>query len=180
VKETPDTIHHFWFSELTPADWFSKNDQLDEMIAHRFGVCHQTATRVELYFWRETAKGRLAEIIVLDQFSRNIHRGRAEAFKNDMMALTLAQEIVLLEMDDELSVNEKIFAYMPFMHSESRFIHESALELFENLEDEDTLMFELLHKEIIDRFGRYPHRNNILGRMTTPRESEFLKTHSGF
>lgn len=180
MKETSDTIHHFWFSELSPSDWFSKSDQLDDMITHRFGSCHQMAARGELYSWRDTAQGRLTEIILLDQFSRNIYRGTPKAFENDKMALILAQEMVLLEMDDDLSNDEKIFAYMPFMHSESKLIHEEAMELFQNLEDEDTLVYELLHKEIIDRFGRFPHRNKILGRMTTPKESEFLKTHPGF
>lgn len=180
MKETAETILRFWFEELTEADWFSKNDELDEMIRHRFISCLHMARRGELFSWRESPAGRLAEILVLDQFSRNIYRGRPESFQNDSMALILAQEMIFHKLDMELEPQKRSFAYMPLMHSESKIIHETALELFRTLNNSDNLKYELLHKEIIDRFGRYPHRNKILERPSTPEEAEFLKLNPGF
>ena len=112
---------------------------------------------------------------MLDQFSRNLHRGDGRAFANDAMALALAQEAVAAGADQGLTTDERGFLYMPYMHSESRAIHEVAVGLFTDLGLESNLDFELRHKEIIDRFGRYPHRNEVLGRESTPEEIEFLK-----
>ena len=133
------------------------------------------AIKGELWPWRATATGRLAEIILLDQFSRNIHRNDKDAFSADSMALVLAQEAVSVEADKVLTPQQRAFLYMPFMHSESLAIHDVALELFsqEGLEREFT--FEKRHQQIIEMFGRYPHRNRILGRESTPEEVAFLK-----
>lgn len=180
MKETAESILEFWFEELTEADWFSKNDELDEMIRHRFHACHNLARHGELYSWRVMPTGRLAEILILDQFSRNIYRGTPDAFACDPLALILAEELVLLEEDQRLSPQYRTFAYMPFMHSESRIMHALAEKLFREVKNEESLKYELMHKKIIDEFGRFPHRNKILGRMTTPREAEFLKTNPGF
>lgn len=130
----------------------------------------------ELYGWRKTAHGRLAEIIVLDQFSRNMYRDQPQSFAADPMALVLAQEAVFLGADKKLKTpQEQAFLYMPYMHSESEIIHEVALDLFSQPGLENNYAFELKHKEIIDRFGRYPHRNDILGRQSTAEELAFLK-----
>lgn len=177
---TPNDILKFWFEELSPNEWFTKNDDLDEMIRGRFFQTLLRAEKGELVSWRKTPEGRLAEIIVLDQFSRNIFRGQGEAFRNDGMALLLAQEMRLLGLDKDLTKEKRIFCYMPFMHSESRDVHEEAVKAFVDLGDEDSLRYEKMHKEIIDAFGRFPHRNKIMGRITTPREKEFLEHHSGF
>ena len=135
----------------------------------------QHAKQAELWTWRENAEGRLAEIIILDQFSRNLYRDQAAAFAQDAQALTLAQEAIRLGLDQQLAPEQRSFLYMPFMHSESKLIHEEALKLFEALGNPINLDFEHRHKVIIDRFGRYPHRNAILGRESTPEEIEFLK-----
>lgn len=180
MKRKPDAIIDFWFNVLSESDWFKKNDELDDMIRRRFRDHVIEAGRGELFYWRGSALGRLAEIIVLDQFSRNIYRGTAESFQNDALALILAQEMIYLGLHKELTQKQRIFSYMPFMHSESRVIHAEALHLFEELGDKETLKFEELHKDIIDKFGRFPHRNKIIGRTTTLREQEFLKQHSGF
>jgi len=135
---------------------------------------HEAAVAAELWPWRATAEGRLAEVIVLDQFSRNIHRDTAAAFANDALALALAQEAVARGCDLELSPAERVFLYLPWMHSESALIHEVALRLYSAPGLEQNLDFERRHKVIIDRFGRYPHRNAILGRASTPEELEFL------
>lgn len=180
MKKTPDEILNFWFNELKPYEWFRKDELLDGMIRHRFSSYHLMAERGEFYEWRSTPRGRLAEIILLDQFSRNIYRGTPHAFQNDMMALILAEEMVLMGLDKELPPTERAFAYMPFMHSESRKLHEVALSLFESLGNEESLKFERLHKKIIDEFGRFPSRNKILGRSTTIKEQDFLNHHQAF
>lgn len=173
-------IIHFWFKDLTPEDWFAQSVATDSLIKTRFGSLLEEAKKGELFSWRESALGRLAEIIILDQFSRNIYRNTPQAFEADPMALVLAQEMVKQGHDKELSVEMKAFAYMPYMHSESKIIHEEAMKLFSIQGLEYNLKFEIEHKEIIDRFGRYPHRNKTLGRDSTESELDFLKTHQGF
>ena len=164
----------FWFDELTPQQHFAKDADLDARIAERFGTLLQAAERCELAAWRATAGGRLAEIVVLDQFSRNVYRDQAHAFANDAVALALAQEFVSGAHDAELPIAQRAFAYLPFMHSKSLTIHAQALMLFDQPGLEDNLRFEHLHQDILQRFGRYPHRNAALGRTSTPQELEFL------
>lgn len=173
---TPEAILHFWFEELRPEAWWRKDDILDAMITERFGALLDSAKQGELFAWRETAEGALAEIIVLDQFSRNIFRDDARAFAQDGLALVLAQEAVRRGLDGELAKARRHFLYMPYMHSESRAMHVEAVRLFTALGDAAVLDFELRHKAIVDRFGRYPHRNALLGRESTREEIEFLKT----
>jgi len=168
-------VLNFWFNELTPQQWFAKSDALDETIKHRFGATLKAASLGELWQWRESAKGRLAEIIVLDQFSRNVYRDRPASFAQDAMALVLAQEAVALKVDADFNAAEKAFLYMPYMHSESALIHQQAVQLFNQPGLETNYDFELKHKEIIDKYGRYPHRNAILGRESSPDELAFLQ-----
>ena len=165
----------FWFEELEPQQWWIKDEVLDELIRSRFGELHRAAIAGELSHWRETPAGRLAEIIILDQFSRNIYRDRPEAFAYDGMALVLAEEAVRAGADRAFEAPEKAFFYMPYMHSESAAIHEQALKLFDQPGVEFNLEYEIRHKAIIDRFGRYPHRNETLGRESTAEERRFLK-----
>ncbi len=167
-------ILHFWFEELTDKQHFAKDTALDESIRTRFGATLEAAARCELFGWRATDEGRLAEIIVLDQFSRNVLRDTPGAFAQDALALALAQELVASGQHLGLSVAQRRFVYMPYMHSESPLMHVQAATLFEEPGLEDNLDFELRHKAIIDRFGRYPHRNHILGRVSTAEEIAFL------
>ena len=164
----------FWFDPENKEFWFSKSDEFDLELEEKFGHTLQQAMQCELWTWRETAEGRLAEIIVLDQFSRNLFRDHPASFAQDPLALSLAQEAVRLDLDQQLAPDQRCFMYMPFMHSESKIIHAQALQLFEALGNPINLGFELKHKTIIDRFGRYPHRNQILERESTPEEVEFL------
>lgn len=164
----------FWFEEIQPRQRFAKDSSFDELIRTRFSSLHERAREGRLYTWREHPLDALAEIIILDQFSRNMFRDSAEAFAYDALALVLAQEAIRRKLDTELESGKKAFLYMPFMHSESAEIHEIALYLFGQPGLEDNFNYELKHKEIIDRFGRYPHRNEILGRESTPEELEFL------
>ncbi len=168
-------ILSFWFEESTPAQWFEKNIAFDEAIRTRFAAIHTQAVAGELVSWRDAgAQGRLAEIIVIDQFSRNLFRDDPRQFAADTIALVLAQEAISLGLDQQLPREQRVFLYLPFMHSESRLIHVEALHLYTALGIPGNLEFELKHKTIIDRFGRYPHRNAALGRQSTPEEIEFL------
>jgi uncharacterized protein (DUF924 family) len=176
MPPTPDSILAFWFEEITPKQWWAQSTEFDRQVESRFGEVHAAAARCELYGWRETANGRLAEVIVLDQFARNIFRGQPRAFSCDPLALALAQEAVAAKADLELDPAHRAFLYMPYMHSESAAIHTLAISLFNQPGMEGNLDFERRHKEIIDRFGRYPHRNAIVERASTPEEIEFLKT----
>lgn len=169
-----ETVLRFWFEEIQPAQWWKVDTAFDASLAARFGELHAAAHQGELFAWRRDPRGRLAEVIVLDQFSRNIHRGSACAFASDPMALALAQEAVAGGHDQSLTPAERRFLYMPYEHSESRAVHVEAERLFAALGDPDAYDYELRHKAIIDRFGRYPHRNEALGRDSTPEELAFL------
>lgn len=170
-----EEILAFWFEEIEPASWWAGDAAFDTLVRDRYSGLLHRASQGELYRMRSTGRGRLAEIIVLDQFSRNIHRGTPQAFAQDPMALALAQEAVAAGALQGLAPMERNFLLMPYMHSESRVIHVVADALFREHAPVDNHEFELRHKVIIDRFGRYPHRNAILGRASTPEEVEFLR-----
>ncbi len=160
---------------MQPEQWWRVDTDLDAAIRSRFAGLHARATRGELFSWRSSAQGRLAEVIVLDQFSRNLHRGTAQAFAQDGMALVLAQEAIAGHADRAIEeVQRRAFFYMPYMHSESLLMHDVALQFFAQPGLESQLDFERRHRHIIERFGCYPHRNAILGRDTTPEEQVFL------
>lgn len=169
------TVLDFWFHETKPAQWWTVDPAFDALIRIRFGALHAQARRCELFAWRATPEGRLAEVIVLDQFARNLHRGTPDAFSADPLALALAQEAVAAGADLALPAERRAFLYMPYMHSESAAIHAVAEPLMKARAPAHTHDFELKHKSIVDRFGRYPHRNAILGRASTAEEAEFLK-----
>ena len=177
----------FWFDKNNEAYWFEQNDRFDKQIQDKFGGIWEAAKQGECVTWRiaessldgnssiTALAGRLAEIIVLDQFSRNLCRGQASAFAQDGMALALAQEAIQQPYFDTLPMQWRRFIIIPFMHSESAMIHKRYLPLFEQLDDANTLDFEHRHKQIIDQFGRYPHRNVVLNRDSTEDEKNFLK-----
>lgn len=167
-------VLQFWFNEISPAQWWKADAEFDRLIAERFSEVHRRAACSELFEWRMEPKGRLAEVIVLDQFSRNLYRGSRHAFATDTMALALAQEAVAAGADLALLPEERVFLYMPYMHSESKLIHAVAERLFRGNGPTSNYDFELRHKAIVDRFGRYPHRNAMLGRQSTPEELAFL------
>lgn len=171
----PQEVLKFWFEECKPEQWFRKDSKFDQMICDRFFNVHQQARKGELWDWRKDLDGRLAEIIVLDQFSRNMFRDHPEMFAQDALALILAQEAIALTEHRDLPAARKPFLYMPFMHSESLAMHAKAVELFSQPGLENNLDFEYKHKAIIERFGRFPHRNELLGRKSRPEEIEFLK-----
>ncbi|WP_223789192.1 DUF924 family protein [Marinicella meishanensis] len=167
----------FWFAEIDAKQWWVKDPEFDRLIELRFADLYQRAIRNELYQWRATPPGRLAEIIVLDQFPRNMFRGQAAAFAHDDLAVSLTQAAIDTGADQALLTQPArlAFMYMPLMHSESALIHTQAVAMFSQPGLESNLDFELKHQAIIDRFGRYPHRNAILGRQSTQEELAFLQ-----
>ncbi|MGE0172787.1 MAG: DUF924 family protein [Oligoflexales bacterium] len=175
MTQDPKTVLSFWFEDISPEQWWTKDPGFDKLIESKFGTLHASAIKCELWEWRGSAVGRLAEIIVLDQFSRNIFRDKPKAFESDPLALVLAQEGVRARADEKLTPSQKSFLYMPYMHSESRAVHEVAIRLYSQPGLEFNLKYEQMHKAIVDRFGRYPHRNAILGRISSEEEIEFLK-----
>jgi uncharacterized protein (DUF924 family) len=176
-----DEVLAFWFEEIKSKMWFATDTAFDGLLRNRFLPLLVQAAQAELFDWRKEPKGRLAEIIVLDQFSRNIYRNTPAAFMQDPLALALAQEAVSADALETHQPKECAFLLSPYMHSESRKIHAVAEGLYRQFAPADNLGFELRHKAIIDQFGRYPHRNKVLGRVSTSEEIEFLKQPgSGF
>lgn len=169
------TIIDFWFEEIDHSLWWSKDEEFDRLIIERFSNIHAKAIRCELFNWRRSVAGRLGEIIVIDQFSRNMYRDSPLSFAYDPLALALSQEAISVGEDKVLSPVQRSFLYLPFMHSESLVIHEAAMDLYKNNGIHSNLDFEIKHFKIIKRFGRYPHRNKILGRISTDEEIDFLE-----
>lgn len=170
-----EQVLFFWFQEIKPKMWWRKDPSFDSLIAERFGALHHQANAGELSSWRTTSRGSLAEVIILDQFSRNIYRGQRESFSSDPLALELSELAIEKGFDLELIPVERSFFYMPFMHSESLLVHEKAEALFRHLGINANLQSELRHKAVLARFGRYPHRNEILGRVSSAEELAFLQ-----
>ena len=178
MKSAQDVLD-FWFVEHGQKDWFGSTPEFDALLHEKFFDLYGHVAAGEASSWRVSPEGRVAEIVVLDQFSRQFFRGRAEAFSTDKMSLVLAQELVLSGNDKSLTNDQRFFAYLPFMHSESLKIHETALQLFTDLGDENTLKFENLHRDVLLKFGRYPKRNAALGRTSTPQELDYISSRQG-
>jgi len=169
----PQDILSFWFGETRPQAWFQADPAFDERISERFSILYDALRRKLPEDWLATPQGRLAAILVFDQFPRNMFRGKAEAFATDDAALALAKEGVGKGDDRTLGVVERQFFYLPFEHSERREDQAQSLALYEALGG-DGLEWARRHKAVIDRFGRFPARNTALGRETTAEEEAFL------
>ena len=168
-----EAVLNFWLVETDEKMWFSASETFDAQVRIGFSETLKRAEKSELWSWRSTPRGRVAEIIVLDQFSRQLYRKSGRAFANDTLALALAQEVVAQNMKAQLAHFEWYFALMPYMHSESLSVHEEAVQLFETV-SEKALDFEKRHRSVIERFGRYPKRNEALGRLSTASELEYI------
>ncbi len=175
VSAEAQSVLDFWFEESTPAQWFTKDDGFDAALRERFAATLGRATAGALDSWRDTAPDCLALVIVLDQFPRNMFRGDARSFDTGAAAVAATRRALDKGFDDGMSFNEKQFLYMPLMHIEDKAGQAQSVALFGSLDDTEILDFALRHQEIIDRFGRFPHRNEALGRETTPEEAVFLK-----
>jgi uncharacterized protein (DUF924 family) len=183
MKDTKEEILYFWFEETQPAQWFQKNDAFDQQILERFLVSYEMAEDGLCDGWNSDADGCLALCILLDQFPRNMFRGMPRSFKTDGKALLIAKHTVAKGFDQVLPPMQRRFVYLPYEHSESLSDQKKSLELFETMQSEDPMSYDyaLRHYEVIERFGRFPHRNVILGRDNTPEEEEYLaQDGSGF
>jgi len=167
----------FWLA-AGPKAWFAKDDAFDAAIRDRFGDLHMQASRGDLHSWSASPEGALALLILLDQFPRNMHRGSAHAFATDPLAYAIARRAVAAGFDQKVAPELRPFFYLPFEHSERIEDQDRAVELCEAHKtatgDGDTLKWALLHRDIVARFGRFPHRNRCLGRVTTPEEQAYL------
>lgn len=174
MTETPDSVLKFWFEELTSKDWFVKSDEIDRLITERFAALHLAQSREVTAEWRATPEARLARIIVLDQFPRNIYRGSPLSFATDRLALNAAKAAIAVGADAATTERRRIFFYMPFEHAENLEEQARAVALCEALGNENYLDYALKHQAVIKRFDRFPHRNPILGRTSTPDEEAYL------
>ena len=182
-----EEILTFWFDEIRdePAyfeeyapRWFVQNADFDRQIVQRFQTDHELAAQGQLTHWTETARGGLALVLVLDQFPRNMFRNDPRAFATDPLARQIAEQMIATGLDQQLRLIERYFVYVPFMHSENRAHQQRSVMLFQQLAEERAYFdtsYAVRHREVIDRFGRFPHRNTVLGRVSTPEELEFLK-----
>ena len=182
-----EAVLTFWFGEIRDESsyfeeyaprWFVQNADFDQEIVRSFRADYELAAQGQLTHWTETARGGLALILVLDQFPRNMFRNDPRAFATDPMAQQIAEQMIAAGLDRQLRLVERYFAYVPFMHSEDRKHQQRSVMLFQQLAEERAYFdtsYAVRHQEVIDRFGRFPHRNTVLGRVSTPEELAFLK-----
>ena len=169
---TPHDVVAFW-REAGPKRWFNKDPAFDEEIRRRFLATHEAAAAGKLRGWEDNAQGALALLILLDQFPRNMFRGDARTFATDPLARAVAAAALVKGFDSQFP-DLRSFFYLPFEHSEDLADQERALALYRAACDDDDLKWAQTHADIIRRFGRFPHRNAVLGRSTTPEEQAFL------
>ncbi|MCB0308735.1 MAG: DUF924 domain-containing protein [Bdellovibrionales bacterium] len=194
MLKTPKDVLEFWFGQLDEnhfsepelrKTWWESNLKFDNQVRLRFFSTHQAITESFPQDWLENPKGQLAYIIVLDQFSRNMYRGTPNMYSFDSLALSQAKRSIQKGVDVHFKGDPRSFFYLPFMHSEELSDQEKCVELFKNFLDElqgssreymqENYKFAIMHRDIVKRFGRFPHRNKILGRPSTPDEEHFLK-----
>lgn len=174
VQHRAGQVLAFWFDALLPEQWFLKSDGVDREIADLFGDLHDQVLASDAAGWDEDAETLLAAVILLDQFSRNMHRGRAHAFSGDPLAQRLAQLAVARGWDTRMSKEQRQFLYLPFEHAEDAALQALSLRCFASLEDEELLAYARAHARVFHRFGRFPGRNEALGRISTPDELDYL------
>jgi uncharacterized protein (DUF924 family) len=185
MHASPQEVLDFWFAAPGSAEhgtarrlWFTKSADTDALIRARFGATVDAALQAKLDHWREELRSMLALIVLLDQFTRNIFRDTARAFAGDAAAIALAERVVDAGLDRQLSLNERWFVYLPFEHAESLSLQERAVQLFKQLAADgltEPLAWAIKHRDVVARFGRFPHRNALLGRVSSPEEEAFLR-----
>ena len=170
----------FWFGELEPKQWFIKDEALDTTITERFEDLYERLAATGNDAIAANPRQAMAAIIVFDQFARNMFRGSQKTFACDGKALELAERLIADGSDMELSGDERYFMMMPFMHAEDLAQQDRCVELFEEHGSEQGIKYAKMHRDVIARFGRFPHRNTVLGRETTPEEQAYLDEGGGF
>ena len=183
MKDIQKDVLDFWFVETQPKQWFQVSEEFDETIRERFSEPYEMAANGQFDDWQNDADGALALCILLDQMPRNMFRDTPKAFDTDKKALVVAKYAISKGLDQVLSPIKRRFLYLPFEHSENLNDQRRCLELFEKIKADDPLGYEYAqrHIEVIEKYGRFPHRNKILGRENTPEEEEYLaQPGSGF
>lgn len=186
MVSTPADVLHFWFDPASEAHWFARSDAFDADVHHRFGDTLEAARRGDLDFWADTPEGWLALLIVRDQFSRNVYRDDHRAWSTDAGTQAIALAGITRGYDQALPPLQRLFAYLPLEHAEDLALQQHCVKLFERLAAsqpeaararfDDFLDYAWQHHDVIMRFGRFPHRNAILGRANTPAEQAYLST----
>lgn len=196
MTDTIDAIHNFWFGELDDkgfvtgdqhALWFGASDETDAFCREQFGASLALALEGQLQDWARTDRGLLALVLLLDQFTRNIYRGTAQAFAGDPLALALAQDTIASGRHLRLPLIHRVFLYLPLEHCENLAVQETCVALFEGLAEQAAhpqfdgfTRYAIAHRDVIAQFGRFPHRNAVLGRDSRTAERAYLKVHNGF
>ncbi len=170
----PQDVIQFWFSPETRPNWFKKSDAFDAEVRERFGALYERANAGDLDDWARAPEGSLALILLFDQVPRNIHRNTPKAFQSDEKALAIAKNAVAAGFDKDFGKDERLFLYLPFEHSEDRADQDEAVRLVGTLGDKEYTVYCRRHRDVIYRFGRFPHRNEILGRTSTDADIAFL------
>ena len=166
----------FWFAESSKARWYQSTHDFDQQCLDRFGKLVEAASAGRLDQWAETPSGALALCLLLDQMPRNIYRSTPKAFQSDPKALSTATDAIERGFDQELDLEKRPFLYLPFMHSEALAAQERSISLSKTLGNEEAVKHAIEHADTIRRFGRFPHRNAILGRVSTDEEKAYLKS----
>lgn len=183
MKDIQSHVLDFWFERTQPAQWFQVNPEFDEAIRVEFADAYDLATRGVYDDWKNSSDGCLALCLLLDQFPRNMFRGTPQSFATDAKALVIAKFALAKGFDQVLSPIKRRFLYLPFEHSENLNDQRKCVELFEKMKKDDPLGYDyaLRHLKVIEKYGRFPHRNNILSRMNTPEEEDYLaQSGAGF
>lgn len=180
MPESPQSIVEFWFSDAARPFWFNSTKEFDNQLRDRFEMVWQQAAAGELDSWAETAEGALALVVILDQFPLNIYRGEAQSLSTEARARDIARLAIEKKLDAALPDEQKAFLYMPFMHSEALADQDRSVALYQAAGLEYNLKFAEHHREIVRRFGRFPHRNKILGRQSTEEEQAYLASDEAF
>ncbi len=175
-----DEILTFWFTEPMKSHWFSSTDDIDSMIRDNYENLWEQASRGECDDWIQTAKGSLALVIVLDQFPLNMFRGTKKSFSTEAKSIEVTKKALAAGQDQQIAKDRLAFLYMPLMHSENDEDQALSVSLFERAGLDDNVKFAKHHQNIIKRFGRFPHRNAILGRTNTEEEQQYLLSDEAF
>lgn len=177
---TPELIIEYWYSESVKSKWFNSTEKLDKEIKEKFEPVWKTAVRGEYKHWNETATGCLALCIIFDQFPLNMFRGDVKSFSTESMAVKISKHAIEKGFDSELGKDKVTFLYMPLMHSESLEDQNLAVRLFEKMGLDENARFAKHHRDIIEKYGRFPHRNEILQRQSSQSELEYLNSDKAF
>ena len=178
--ETIDSIIDFWFSDDMAKQWFNSTPELDLKIKSNFEEIYQSAVNGELDHWQTSPLGCLALILLFDQFPLNMYRGKEQSFATESRSRAVAEQAINNSFDEKLSDQQKVFVYMPYMHSEDLEDQAKGIELYSKAGLKENLRFAKHHHDIVERFGRFPHRNKILGRTNTPEEEVYLNSKQAF